>query len=143
VHPAVDICIVTQLQPSSNPRVVKEAEALTEAGYSVAVIAPDYSAWGREADKGFAGRAWKIVERPRFGPLAPLLTRIAELARRAAAGVAVKNVGIEHPVALHAAWHPVAPALIKGAKRQPTSLYIGYFVGLPAAALSAAFHSIP
>jgi hypothetical protein len=97
VHPSVDICIVTQLHVSSNPRVVKEADALTEAGYSVAVIAPDFSAWGREADKEFTERPWKIVESPKFGPLSPPLTRIAELARRAVAGMVVRNLGIEHP----------------------------------------------
>jgi glycosyltransferase involved in cell wall biosynthesis len=140
VHPPVDICIVTQLHLSSNPRVVKEADALTEAGYSVAVIAPDYSVWGREADKAFDDRPWKIVERPQFGPLSPPTTRLPELARRFAAGLAVKNLGVKHPAALHAAWHPVAPALIDAAKRQPASLYIGHLVGLPAAALAAAHH---
>ncbi len=140
MHPPVDICIVTQLHLSSNPRVVKEADALTEAGCRVAVIAPDYSAWGREADKAFDDRPWKIVERPQFGPLSPPLTRMAEFARRAAAGLAVKSLGLEHPALLHAAWHPVAPVLIAAAKRQPASLYIGHLAGLPAAAIAAAHH---
>ena len=140
MHRPVDICIVTQLHPSLNPRVVKEADALSEAGYSVAVIAPDFSAWGREADKAFDLRTWKIVERPQFGPLSPPFTRMAELARRAAAGLAVRNFGMEHPAVLHAAWNPVAPALIAAAKRQPASLYIGHLAGLPAAALAARYH---
>jgi glycosyltransferase involved in cell wall biosynthesis len=140
VHPPVDICIVTQMHPSSNPRVVKEADALTAAGYNVVVIAPDYSAWGREADKEFDDRTWKLVERPRFGPLSSRPARLVELAQRAIAGVAVRNLGIEHPALLHAAWHPVAPRLIAAAKRQPASLYIGHLAGLPAAAIAAAHH---
>jgi glycosyltransferase involved in cell wall biosynthesis len=41
---------------------------------------------------------------------------------------------------LNAARHPVAPALIGAAKRQPALLYIGHLVGLPAAAIAAAYH---
>jgi glycosyltransferase involved in cell wall biosynthesis len=139
VYPPVDVCIVTQLQPSYNPRVVKEADALTEAGYRVAVIAPDYSAWGRETDREFDTRAWKIVERPQFGPLSSRPTRLVELTRRAIAGVAVQNLGIEHPAMLHA-WHPVTSRLIAAAKRQPASLYVAHLAGLPAAAIAAARH---
>lgn len=140
LHPPVDICIVTQLHLSLNPRVVKEADALTEAGFSVAVIAPDYSAFGNEADRAFCDRPWKIVERPKFGPRSPIFTRTLELVRRSAADIAVGKFGITHPIALHAAWHPVAPLLIAAARRQPASLYIGHLVGLPAAALAAAHH---
>lgn len=125
---------------SSNPRVVKEADALSAAGYKVAVIAPDYTTWGREADKEFDYRAWKIVDRPQFGPLSPRPARLVELARRAIAGVAVRNLGIEHPALLHAAWHPVSSRLITAAKRQPAALYIGHLAGLPAAAIAAAHH---
>jgi glycosyltransferase involved in cell wall biosynthesis len=139
MHRPVDVCIITQMHVSLNPRVVKEADALSEAGYQVAVISPDYSVWGREADKEFDGRPWKIVERPQFGPQAPPATRLAELTRRAIAGVAV-NLGIEHPAVLHAARNPVAPALIDAAKRQPASLYIGHLAGLPAAAIAALHH---
>jgi glycosyltransferase involved in cell wall biosynthesis len=140
VHSPVDICIVTQMHPSCNPRVVKEADALTAAGYSVAVIAPDYSAWGRAADAEFDGRVWKLVERPQFGPLSSCPARFVELARRAIAGMAVRHLGIKHPAMLHAAWHPVAPRLIAAAKRQPATLYIGHLAGLPAAAIAAAYH---
>lgn len=42
------ICIITPGQPSTNPRVVKEADALYEAGYKVHVI---YSHWANWADK--------------------------------------------------------------------------------------------
>lgn len=140
MHPPVDICIITQLHPSLNPRVVKEADALTNAGYSVAVIAPDFSAWGRTADKAFEGRPWKLVERPQFGPLSPWRARFAELASRAFAHVVVRIFRITTATFLYAAWHPVVPRLIAAAKRQPASLYIGHLAGLPAAAIAAAHH---
>lgn len=135
------ICIITQLHPSMNPRLVKDADALTDAGYKVAVIAPDFSAWGREADREFEDRAWKIVERPRFGPLAPPATRLVELARRAIAGIAVKQLRIECPALVRAAWHPVAPALVAAAKNQKAALYLAHLVSaLPAAAIAAEHH---
>ena len=137
----VDICIVTVLHPSSNPRLVKDADALSAAGYNVVVIAPDFFAWGREADKEFEDRPWKIVERPQFGPLAPSLTRVRELGRRLAAGVAVRRLGIGHPAIVRAAFHPVATALVGAAKRQKARLYIAHYpAALPAAAIAAAYH---
>jgi len=132
------ICIITQLHPSLNPRLVKEADALTEAGYEVSVIAPDFSEWGRKADEEFRGRAWRVVERPHFGPLAPRGVRVIELGRRIAAGLAVRRLGMSHPRVVRAAWHPVAPALVSAAKRHKADLYIAHLVSsLPAAAIAA------
>lgn len=141
MHAPVDICIVTPQHPSLNPRVVKEADALSEAGYSVAVIAPDFSAWAREADKEFEGRRWKIVERPRFGPESPKMMRIAELARRAFARFAVKTLGVYHADIVVAAWHSVSPQLVAATSRQKARLYIAHYpAALPAAAIAAARH---
>ena len=39
------ICILTPGHLSTNPRVVKEADALTGAGYEVNIIAADYALW--------------------------------------------------------------------------------------------------
>ncbi|MDP2829679.1 MAG: hypothetical protein Q8O37_13870 [Sulfuricellaceae bacterium] len=133
-----EICIVTQSHPSMNPRLVKEADALVEAGYKVSVIAPDFSDFWRKADEEFLSRFWRVVERPRFGPLAPAGIRMAELARRFVAGIAVKNFRIMHPVVVRAALHPVAPALISAAKRCKADLYIAHYpAALPAAAIAA------
>lgn len=141
MHTPVDICIVTPQHPSLNPRVVKEADSLSEAGYRVAVIAPDFSAWAREADKEFDGRRWKLVERPQFGPNSPKMIRIAELARRAFAGFAVKTLGVYHAGIVEAAWHPVTPQLVTAASRHKARLYIAHYpAALPAAAIAAAKH---
>ncbi len=138
-----DICIIGALHPSMNPRLVKDADALTEAGYKVAVIAPDFSAWGRKADvEEFAERPWKIVERPKYGPSAPSWTRAVELTRRFAAGIVVSKLGIDHPAIVRAACHPVAPALVNAAKRRRARLYLAHLVAaLPAAAIAARHHN--
>ncbi len=134
----LDICLITQLHPSMNPRLVKEADALAEAGYRVGVIAPDFSEWAREADREFKDRAWQIVERPTFGPLSPWSVRIPELSMRVLASLATRVIGCTHPGIARAAWHPVAPALVAAAKRHRADLYIAHMVAsLPAAAIAA------
>lgn len=135
------VCLISQMHPSGNPRLVKEADALADAGYTVEVIAPDYSSQWRAADEEFRGRAWRIVARPRFGPESPRTTRILELSRRLAAGMATRNLGLMHPVIARAAWHPVAPALVTNAKSVKADLYIAHLVAaLPAAAIAAGKH---
>ena len=40
------ICLVTTGQPACNPRLVKEADALVDAGFDVHVVAADLSRLG-------------------------------------------------------------------------------------------------
>jgi len=40
------VCLIGALHLSMNPRLVKEADALSEAGYQVIVIAPKYGSGG-------------------------------------------------------------------------------------------------
>lgn len=45
------VVIVTTSQPSTNPRVVKEAEALSKSGYNVTILYCYRAPWAIEADK--------------------------------------------------------------------------------------------
>lgn len=140
--PAVDICIVSALHPSLNPRVVKDADALSAAGYSVALIAPDFAPWAREADKEFADRKWKIAARPQYGPHSAVGVRFAELSRRFIAAVAYRTFRLERPAIVRAALHPAAPLLLSAAMRQPARLYLAHLTAaLPAAAIAAERHN--
>lgn len=60
----VKITLLTTGQPSTNPRLVKEADALTEAGYEVVVIYCFWAAWAEEeTDKALlASRSWKAIQ---------------------------------------------------------------------------------
>ena len=121
--------------------MVKEADALSDAGYVVEVIAPDFSSQWRAADEEFRDRAWRIVARPRFGPESPRATRVLELGRRLLAGIATRNLGLMHPAIVRAALHPVAPGLVVAAKDVRADLYIAHLVAaLPAAAIAAREH---
>ena len=63
------VCLVTTGHPSTNPRLVKEADALAEAGYDVRVVATKFWQWASEADAAFDNRPWPISY-VRFGEMA-------------------------------------------------------------------------
>jgi glycosyltransferase involved in cell wall biosynthesis len=132
------VCIITQLHLSMNPRAVKEADALTEAGYDVEIIAADFSKAAREADAAFIDRPWRVVANAKFGPSAPWLIRSRELLRRGAARLLVSKFGLDHPFIMRPAWHPSAPDLVAATRRVEADLYIAHYVAaLPAAAIAA------
>ena len=55
------ICIITNAPICCNPRVVKEADALTAAGYNVRVVASQHARWAVEWDKKLMSeRTWKL-----------------------------------------------------------------------------------
>ena len=56
------ICIVSPGQPSVNPRLVKEADALSEAGHEVRVVCSHYASWADEFDPELLReRSWTCV----------------------------------------------------------------------------------
>jgi glycosyl transferase family 4 len=135
------ICLIAPSHLSTNPRLVKEADALTEAGYDVAVITADFSQWGRCADAEFRERRWQVIASPCFGPLAPIRTRIPELVRRTTARFLVGKCNLYHPFLVRAACHPIAPKLLSWARHVRADLYIGHYTAaLPAAAIAAHLH---
>ena len=136
------ICLVTTGHLSTNPRLVKEADALVEAGYAVRVVACAFWPWAEAADAAFEGRPWS-VERVAFGELAPgphgRWTRVRyRLARELAQRLGPRRV----PSALlRRAAHYVTPELGRLAAAQPADLYIAHNLGaLPAAARAARQH---
>ncbi len=130
------VCLVTTNHLSSNPRLVKEADALAEAGYRVAVVGaqwiPDLTEW----DAQLSGRAdWRYfpvnVERGKHPTRAHAL-RIRRLLGSFSprflwpAGMAV------------AAHSPTSFLLAAKASRLEADLFIGHNLGaLPAAAEAA------
>jgi hypothetical protein len=54
--------IITSGQPSLNPRMVKEADALTDAGYQVTVIYAYWNDWGTKFDAQLINaKKWKAI----------------------------------------------------------------------------------
>ena len=57
------IVLITSGQPSTNPRLVKEADSLVEEGYDVLVIYQYWNAWATKADKELLKeKKWKYLE---------------------------------------------------------------------------------
>jgi glycosyltransferase involved in cell wall biosynthesis len=134
------ICLITPGHLSTNPRLVKEADALAGAGYSVAVIAADYAGWAREADAEFADRPWRLAARLRFGPDARLGERVVQVGRQRLARWAFR-AGFRPPALANAAWHPIGPDLLRAALAVRAELYIAHYpAALPAAAAAAQAH---
>jgi glycosyltransferase involved in cell wall biosynthesis len=137
------ICLLTPGHLSTNPRLVKEADALVGAGHDVTIIAADYALWAHEADKIFASRSWRIGRTLRFGPNAGLQARIFQLLRQRGARV-MMALGVRNLAVVQAAWHPIAPDLLSAAKNIKADLYVAHYpAALPAAAIAARTHGAP
>jgi glycosyltransferase involved in cell wall biosynthesis len=134
------ICLITPGHLATNPRIVKEADALSEAGFDVSVITGDYLDWGRMADREFVDRPWHSDRKVGFGPLTPKATYVVQTARRRFARILVKR-GLHAPAVIESAQHPISRDLIRVAKSVSADLYIAHYVAaLPAAARAAARH---
>jgi glycosyltransferase involved in cell wall biosynthesis len=131
------ICIVSPGNLSANPRLLKEADALHDAGYAVTAVVSDYSIGLRGFDAGIEARApWRVVHARRSA---------RERYVRVAAGTAarlINGMGLRVPVpmASRACGGPVA-GLHAAACAVPADLYIAHYVAaLPAAGAAAKRH---
>jgi glycosyltransferase involved in cell wall biosynthesis len=130
------ICIVTPGQLGSNPRVVKEASALSDAGHDVHVIATKVAAFVEPRDQAVLAMANFKVTRVSFD--VPAHWRTARLrqaiARRAWTVVPSRFLA----ATAHSA---MSRGLAAAARSIPADLYIAHYVAaLPAAAKAAQVH---
>ncbi|MDR1989803.1 MAG: hypothetical protein LBQ09_06175 [Acidobacteriaceae bacterium] len=136
------ICLVTTGQPSTNPRLVKEADALVDAGYQVHVVGAHWAEWADEHDRALlAQKRWTVTLVDWRRAHAPLLfhkTRVRHWAARHLAGTAI-NALVPAAVALSR----VGPELQRTARSIPAALYIAHNIGaLPAASAAARHHGV-
>lgn len=130
------VCLVTPAHLAANPRLVKEAGALQDAGYNVRVIAGWSAQWAAIADTDYQERAWR-VERVAYGPLARRSTYLRQGVRRRASEAIWRRV--RGPAWLaESALHPAVSALSALATSQSADLFIGHnLAGLVAAGRAA------
>lgn len=132
------ICLVTPGHVSSTPRLVKEADALSQAGYDVRVVAARHFAPVDPLDEAVIRRSpWRCH---RVDACARARTLPYKLARRLAQRLVARSS--DPGVRLSAlAEDAVSPRLLRAAAAEKADLYIGHCIGgLSAAALSAARH---
>jgi len=131
------VCLITPGHPSKNPRVVKEADALTEAGYDVHVIAGDYHPWGHEADLEYRERNWTI-DRVAYGAMAAPVRRAWLGGRKRIAETLVDVLPVEMTGLNVRAHHWAIPELIARARSVPADLFVAHYLPALPAALRAA-----
>lgn len=131
------VCLVTPGHLSTNPRLVKEADALFTAGYRVSVVASRFIGWADDADREFESRPW-LVRKVVFGPLAGRWRHLsASFARRLCEQIN-KLTGSFAELALH----PAVPALKRAACQVKADFYIAHnLAALPAASQAARQHN--
>jgi glycosyltransferase involved in cell wall biosynthesis len=134
------ICLVTTGQPASNPRLVKEADALVEAGFRVHVVGAHWARWADRADMAVRhGRPWSVelIEwRRDQRPLRFWKTRLRHAGARALLAWPVVGSWMLRP-----AVGRLTPELTRAASRMPASLYVAHNLGaLPAAVTAARRH---
>lgn len=130
------ICIVTSSHVSRNPRVVREADALVDAGYDVRVVACQWMKQAKQADEQLlASRRWEchFVDYSRSeGAALFWWSRFRHyFARRL---LALSHV----EAALQLAIDRVVPEIISAALLKPANLFIGHNLGGLVAAVSSA-----
>jgi hypothetical protein len=125
------VCIVSPGSLASNPRVLKEAGALHEAGYDVTTVVCDYAESLRDADNQLMRSVpWKVVRVPRSRA-----GRAAARAARAVAGAADRIGATLSPAINAAAYGGPSVELSTAAGSVPADLYIAHYVAaLPGAA---------
>ncbi|HMD61865.1 MAG TPA: hypothetical protein VKG78_10550 [Opitutaceae bacterium] len=129
------ICLVTPGHVASTPRLVKEADALVDAGYRVHVVAGRHFAPADPLDADVLGPARWSCTRVSYDAGAGALARkvLRSFARRMVVHPRLATVRIAARAS-----HAEALRLAAVAARRPAKLYIGHCLpGLPAAALAA------
>ena len=132
------ICLVTSEQLSTNPRLVKEADALSAAGYDVRVVSCQWMDWPRREDqKLLRNRPWRSQIVDYSSKLSPALFWYSRMRHNLARRLMAATQLLGDRVSLRAIGR-VLPEIIKTAKSEPTDLFIGHnLVGLPAAVCAA------
>ncbi len=129
---AKKVILVTAGQPALNPRLVKEADALSDAGYEVTVIYAYWNDWGDEFTKQLLlSKRWKTVcagGHPVKQPLTYLLSRLMFKIARRVSGTIFPDAAIARST----------PFLIRETARHQADLYIGHNLGALPAVVKAA-----
>lgn len=132
------VVLVTTKQPSSNPRLVKEAMALAGDGYKVTVLYNFWSSWAEEADKiivqSNSAINWiKVGSDPVKSKITYLYTRVRHKCYRLLAGFFSNSLMLQVQAATQ-----FYPELKSACANIKASLYIAHNVGALAVAAAAA-----
>lgn len=131
------IVLVTSGQPSLNPRLVKEADSLFEAGYDVTVVYLYWNNWGTDLDKQLLSeKKWKSIRvggDPKSAKWIYWLSRIRHKLAQVSASKFGYHFGLPEQCIARGSLN-----LMRKVKGFKADLYIAHNLGaLPAAILAA------
>lgn len=137
------VCLISPGHLSTNPRLVKEASALTDKGHTVSIVCGRYIDSAFEWDRVLIDPRWRVTYVP-YGPIeAPKLTYVLQTLMRHAAKALV-HAGMARAEVVEAAHAAVSPDLVLAAAAVPADIYIArYVAALPAAARAARKRGVP
>lgn len=133
------ICLLTTNHIGSNPRLVKEADALTAAGFNVRVVAVDVTPSVKALDTSILEKAgWQCTLIGRGGTVSwRVWSGIRVIARQL-----YQYSLASTPRVMNMAWSPFVNRLGVAAAAQPADLYIAHtLAALPAAHHAAGRHN--
>lgn len=138
--PKFKIVIITTTQPAINPRLVKEANALSEIGFNVTVLYSHKIKWADDADKKIIANApWEAVligGSPSKHHVSFFYTRI-----RQRFFVWLNKKGIEKYTVAEKTEARCYTEKLQWAKKMKAAFYIGHNLGsLPIVVKAAAYH---
>ncbi len=130
------ITIISSGQPSLNPRLVKEADALADHGYDVTVLYAYWNEWGTIYDKELISKKkWKALrvggdpsEKPFIYFISRAIYKLANTVNKISNGKLLAELAIAR----------AGYFLIRAAKKQNADLYIGHNLGALAPTIKAA-----
>lgn len=130
------VVLITSGQPSLNPRIVKEADALIEAGYEVTLIYQYWNDWATVLDeKLFPTKEWKAI-RVGGSPFINYLSYWKSRVIKKIGTILLKKLGLKYGLA-ELSIGRCTLGLLKEASKTPADLYIAHNL----AALPAAVHA--
>ena len=133
------VCIISPSQLGMNPRAVKEAQALSQAGHDVTVIATRLAQHVEAGDQDILrGAGWRTIRLDFSVPSKRRFPRLRQMVGRflfaLTGSLWAAKLGN----------HFSTPELTTEALKVPADLYIAHYVAaLPAAAMAAAVHGAP
>ncbi len=135
------VVMLSSGQPSLNPRLVKEADALSDAGYQVTVIYAYWNNWGTLHDERLlTAKNWKAIRAGGDPQQKPLTYFVSRLIHKTCKFIQQKSGNFTRFTDLAVARSSYY--LIKEAKKTKADLYIGHNLGaLPAVIAAAKKHN--
>ena len=130
------ICLLTPGQPSTNPRIVKEADALFDAGHEVHVLCAHHAIWADAFDRELLrDRRWKCTY------VGGEPTSCEHWGTRLRFGISRRLPAFWRSRVKQWVLTRVSPELYCAAVRLNAELYIAHYTGALVAAAAAAHHS--